>query len=90
MLPMEKHVCFFFLWALFSQGYNKNYNFSARILLVIVSSKYSLLFAIDQKGHGIPESLIKEVKKISHQFFDRPYEEKLKIKLTPQAGYRFA
>ncbi|XP_044469414.1 probable 2-oxoglutarate-dependent dioxygenase At3g50210 isoform X1 [Mangifera indica] len=40
------------------------------------------------KGHGIPESLIKEVKKISHQFFDRPYEEKLKIKLTPQAGYR--
>ncbi|XP_031265369.1 probable 2-oxoglutarate-dependent dioxygenase At3g50210 [Pistacia vera] len=40
------------------------------------------------KGHGIPESLIKEVKNISHQFFDHPYEEKLKIKMTPQAGYR--
>ncbi|KAK0603080.1 hypothetical protein LWI29_001181 [Acer saccharum] len=40
------------------------------------------------KGHGIPESLIKEVKQITRKFFDLPYEEKLKIKLTPAAGYR--
>ncbi|KAK3221831.1 hypothetical protein Dsin_008856 [Dipteronia sinensis] len=40
------------------------------------------------KGHGIPESLIKEVKQITRTFFDLPYEEKLKIKLTPAAGYR--
>ncbi|KAJ4714823.1 2-oxoglutarate (2OG) and Fe(II)-dependent oxygenase superfamily protein [Melia azedarach] len=40
------------------------------------------------KGHGIPESLVNEVKKISHEFFDLAYEEKLKIKLTPAAGYR--
>ncbi|KAI9166119.1 hypothetical protein LWI28_026590 [Acer negundo] len=40
------------------------------------------------KGHGIPESLFNEVKIIAHEFFDLPYEEKLKIKLTPAAGYR--
>ncbi|KAK2657527.1 hypothetical protein Ddye_010579 [Dipteronia dyeriana] len=40
------------------------------------------------KGHGIPESLIKEVKQITRTFFDLPYEEKLKIKLIPAAGYR--
>lgn len=45
---------------------------------------------VDQKGHGIPDSLIKEVKDVTHKFFDLPYEEKLKIKLTADAGYRFA
>lgn len=42
-----------------------------------------------QKGHGIPESLVEEVRNITHKYFDLPYEEKLKIKLTPTAGYRF-
>ncbi|KAL8229227.1 hypothetical protein R6Q57_014127 [Mikania cordata] len=40
------------------------------------------------KGHGIPESLIKEVRDITHKFFDLPYEEKLKIKLSNETGYR--
>ncbi|KAF2295341.1 hypothetical protein GH714_032607 [Hevea brasiliensis] len=40
------------------------------------------------KGHGIPDSLIKEVKNVSHRFFDLPYEEKLKIKMNAAAGYR--
>ncbi|OMP01942.1 hypothetical protein COLO4_11460 [Corchorus olitorius] len=41
------------------------------------------------KGHGVPESLMKEVRTMGHQFFNLPYEEKLKIKMTPAAGYRF-
>ncbi|XVF15511.1 hypothetical protein REPUB_Repub09cG0160200 [Reevesia pubescens] len=40
------------------------------------------------KGHGIPETLVKEVRNMTHKFFDLPYEEKLKIKMTPAAGYR--
>ncbi|QDP16878.2 hypothetical protein Tsubulata_018428 [Turnera subulata] len=40
------------------------------------------------KGHGIPDSLTKEVKDVTHNFFDLPYEEKLKIKLSASAGYR--
>ncbi|OMO56612.1 Oxoglutarate/iron-dependent dioxygenase [Corchorus capsularis] len=40
------------------------------------------------KGHGIPENLIKEVRNITSKFFHLPYEEKLKIKMTPAAGYR--
>ncbi|GKU98911.1 hypothetical protein SLEP1_g11846 [Rubroshorea leprosula] len=40
------------------------------------------------KGHGIPESLIREVRSISHKFFELPYEEKLKIKMTAATGYR--
>ncbi|KAK9228328.1 hypothetical protein WN944_021278 [Citrus x changshan-huyou] len=40
------------------------------------------------KGHGIPESLINDVKNITQKFFDLPYEEKIKIKLTPATGYR--
>ncbi|CAH2064621.1 unnamed protein product [Thlaspi arvense] len=28
------------------------------------------------------------VKEVTHQFFELPYEEKLKIKITPAAGYR--
>ncbi|KAJ4910497.1 putative 2-oxoglutarate-dependent dioxygenase [Raphanus sativus] len=38
--------------------------------------------------HGICESLMKKVKEMSHQFFKLPYEEKLKIKIKPAAGYR--
>ncbi|KAL7141431.1 hypothetical protein ABFS83_08G052100 [Erythranthe nasuta] len=40
------------------------------------------------KGHGIPESLVKEIRTISRRFFDSPYEEKLKIKLSSASGYR--
>ncbi|XWS45231.1 hypothetical protein CRYUN_Cryun15aG0118400 [Craigia yunnanensis] len=40
------------------------------------------------KGHGVPESLMKEVRSMTHKFFSLPYEEKLKIKMTPAAGYR--
>ncbi|XP_039045726.1 probable 2-oxoglutarate-dependent dioxygenase At3g50210 [Hibiscus syriacus] len=40
------------------------------------------------KGHGIPETMVNEVRNITRKFFDLPYEEKLKIKLTPAAGYR--
>ncbi|KAJ6907569.1 2-oxoglutarate-dependent dioxygenase [Populus alba x Populus x berolinensis] len=40
------------------------------------------------KGHGIPDSLIKDIKNVTRKFFDLPYEEKLKIKLSAAAGYR--
>ncbi|XWS29793.1 hypothetical protein CRYUN_Cryun24cG0060900 [Craigia yunnanensis] len=40
------------------------------------------------KGHGVPESLIKEVRDVTHKFFELPYDEKLKIKMTPATGYR--
>ncbi|KAK1368584.1 putative 2-oxoglutarate-dependent dioxygenase [Heracleum sosnowskyi] len=40
------------------------------------------------KGHGIPGSVLKEVRELSHQFFELPLEEKLKIKLSPATGYR--
>ncbi|XP_058227925.1 probable 2-oxoglutarate-dependent dioxygenase At3g50210 [Rhododendron vialii] len=40
------------------------------------------------KGHGIPDSIIKEVRNVTHKFFSLPYEEKLKIKISPAAGYR--
>ncbi|XP_017975047.1 PREDICTED: probable 2-oxoglutarate-dependent dioxygenase At3g49630 [Theobroma cacao] len=40
------------------------------------------------KGHGVPESLMEEVRSMTHQFFNLPYEEKLKIKMTPAGGYR--
>ncbi|KAK7386411.1 hypothetical protein VNO78_26627 [Psophocarpus tetragonolobus] len=40
------------------------------------------------KGHGIPETLLKEVRDETRRFFELPYEEKAKIKLTPAAGYR--
>ena len=44
---------------------------------------------VEQTGHGISESFMKKVKEMSHQFFELPYAEKLKIKITPAAGYRF-
>ncbi|PKU61845.1 Protein SRG1 [Dendrobium catenatum] len=40
------------------------------------------------KGHGIPDSLLNEVKNVVQNFFDLPYEEKVKIKLSPATGYR--
>lgn len=46
-------------------------------------------FLVEQKGHGIPNSLLKEVKELTRKFFELPYEEKLKIKMTPATGYRY-
>ncbi|XP_073274465.1 homoarginine-6-hydroxylase 2-ODD-C23 isoform X2 [Primulina huaijiensis] len=40
------------------------------------------------KGHGIPDFFLKEVRSIAHHFFNLPYEEKLKIKLSAATGYR--
>ncbi|KAM7520440.1 hypothetical protein LguiB_019402 [Lonicera macranthoides] len=40
------------------------------------------------KGHGIPESLMKEVKDAAHKYFALPYEEKLKIKMSAATGHR--
>ncbi|CAL4933140.1 unnamed protein product [Urochloa decumbens] len=40
------------------------------------------------KGHGIPEMLMREVRDVLHKFFQLPYEEKMKIKMTRQSGYR--
>jgi isopenicillin N synthase-like dioxygenase len=39
-------------------------------------------------GHGIAESLLTEVRDVTRKFFQLPYEEKVKIKMTPQGGYR--
>ncbi|KAL8124942.1 homoarginine-6-hydroxylase 2-ODD-C23.1 isoform X2 [Apium graveolens] len=39
-------------------------------------------------GHGIPMSLVNEVRKLTHKFFSLPYEQKLKIKMTAATGYR--
>ncbi|KAJ8546185.1 hypothetical protein K7X08_018768 [Anisodus acutangulus] len=40
------------------------------------------------KGHGIPVSLMKEIKSITREYFHQPYEEKIKIKLSAATGYR--
>ncbi|KAJ4816365.1 2-oxoglutarate (2OG) and Fe(II)-dependent oxygenase superfamily protein [Rhynchospora pubera] len=40
------------------------------------------------KGHGVPDSMIKEVREITRSFFALPTEEKLKIKMTSKTGYR--
>ncbi|CAH9069338.1 unnamed protein product [Cuscuta europaea] len=40
------------------------------------------------KGHGIPDSLMQEIRHISHVFFDQPHDTKLKIKLSAATGYR--
>ncbi|KAK4262333.1 hypothetical protein QN277_027905 [Acacia crassicarpa] len=40
------------------------------------------------KGHGIPDTLLKEVKDVTRRFFQLPYEEKTKIKMTAATGYR--
>lgn len=49
-------------------------------------SNFSLL---QQKGHGIPDSLAKEVRDITRSFFHLPFEEKLKVKMSAKTGYRF-
>ena len=48
------------------------------------------MLMIVQKGHGIPDSLLKEVKSVAHNFFDLTSEEKKKIETTPATGYRLA
>lgn len=59
------------------------------LAIVFRSEKLSSgLYVNMQKGHGIPSSLLKEVRELSHQFFELPLEEKLKIKLSPATGYR--
>ncbi|MCD7455523.1 hypothetical protein HAX54_028507 [Datura stramonium] len=40
------------------------------------------------KGHGVPVSLMKEIKSITREYFHQPYEEKIKIKLSASTGYR--
>lgn len=40
------------------------------------------------KGHGIPVSLMKEIKNIAREYFHQPYEEKIEIKLSAETGYR--
>ncbi|KAH1202589.1 putative 2-oxoglutarate-dependent dioxygenase [Glycine max] len=40
------------------------------------------------KGHGFPETLLKEVRDVTRRFFELSYEEKAKIKMTPAAGFR--
>jgi isopenicillin N synthase-like dioxygenase len=42
-----------------------------------------VMLMIFQKGHGIPDSLLQEVKSVAHKSFDLPYDEKIKIKMTP-------
>ncbi|KAL2646848.1 hypothetical protein AAZV13_05G079500 [Glycine max] len=41
------------------------------------------------KGHGVPEALLKEVRDVTRRYFELPYEEKAKIKMTPATGFRF-
>ncbi|KAL6883364.1 hypothetical protein ACP4OV_010778 [Aristida adscensionis] len=40
------------------------------------------------KGHGISESLMRGVRDVAHKFFQLPDDEKIKIKMTSQSGYR--
>ncbi|KAL5714012.1 hypothetical protein ACHQM5_016030 [Ranunculus cassubicifolius] len=40
------------------------------------------------RGHGIPDSVMKEVRDVTHKFFVLPYQEKLNIKMTAKTGYR--
>ncbi|OVA15883.1 Isopenicillin N synthase [Macleaya cordata] len=40
------------------------------------------------KGHGIPDSFVKEVRDLSRKFFDLPYDEKVKIKMSAATGFR--
>ena len=44
----------------------------------------------EQKGHGIPDTLLNEVKDVTRRFFQLPYEEKIKIKMTAATGFRFS
>ncbi|KAI3834199.1 hypothetical protein MKX03_030006 [Papaver bracteatum] len=40
------------------------------------------------KGHGISDSLIKEVRNMTRKFFDLSYDEKVKIKMSSKTGFR--
>nr|APD78401.1 vittatine 11-hydroxylase [Galanthus sp. MBK-2015] len=40
------------------------------------------------KGHGVPDSLVKEAREVTRKFFDLSDEEKHKIKLSSTTGYR--
>ncbi|KAI3893744.1 hypothetical protein MKW92_026959 [Papaver armeniacum] len=40
------------------------------------------------KGHGISDSLIKEVRDMTRKFFDLSYDEKVKIKMSSKTGFR--
>ncbi|RDX71257.1 putative 2-oxoglutarate-dependent dioxygenase [Mucuna pruriens] len=40
------------------------------------------------KGHGVPDTLLKEVREVTRKFFELPYEEKAKIKMSPATGFR--
>ncbi|KAF6143955.1 hypothetical protein GIB67_017563 [Kingdonia uniflora] len=40
------------------------------------------------KGHGIPDSLVKNARDVTNLFFHHPYEEKLKIKMSEATGFR--
>ncbi|XP_021714634.1 probable 2-oxoglutarate-dependent dioxygenase At3g50210, partial [Chenopodium quinoa] len=40
------------------------------------------------RGHGIPDSHLKEVRDVTRQFFEMPLEEKNKIKMSAATGYR--
>ncbi|CAM8934352.1 hypothetical protein QQ045_012541 [Rhodiola kirilowii] len=39
-------------------------------------------------GHGIPDDLVREVRSVTHRYFDLPYDEKTEIKMSPSTGYR--
>ncbi|TKY55682.1 2-oxoglutarate-dependent dioxygenase [Spatholobus suberectus] len=39
-------------------------------------------------GHGIPDALFNEVRDAARRFFELPYEEKTRIKMTPATGFR--
>ena len=34
-------------------------------------------------GHGVPDSLIDDMRRISFAYFDRPLEEKIKLRMPP-------
>ncbi|XP_028947877.1 homoarginine-6-hydroxylase 2-ODD-C23 isoform X1 [Malus domestica] len=40
------------------------------------------------KGHGIPKTLLKQVKNLTRKFFELPYEEKLNITMSADSGFR--
>lgn len=67
---------------------NESGYLSLEFILILMS--ICILFYLEQKGHGIHDSLVKEVRDITHKFFGLPYEDKLKIKMTPATGYRYS
>ncbi|OVA15884.1 Oxoglutarate/iron-dependent dioxygenase [Macleaya cordata] len=53
---------------------------------LLLACKESGFFYV--KGHGVPDSLLKEVRDMAHKFFDLPYDEKIKIKMSAATGFR--